>query len=377
MTLSGRWSRWGATVFSPRVSRPDPWLLMAVAGLVGIGLVMVLNATYFHAQTRYGDPYMFFNKQLVAAGIGTLLLYGCMHVRIRWLERNAHWLLWLAVALLVAVLAFGLVRGGARRWLWIGPVNFQPSELAKVAVVFYFARSLVVHRARMQSFFRGLLPHLLVAGVVAGLILVQPNLSTAMVLCAVVGAMLFVGGARMAHLGLIAAAGAAAAGAAIYTAPWRANRVKALLDPDSYSADVAYQLVQSRIAFGSGGLTGAGLGQGQQKMGFLPEAHTDFIFSVVGEDFGAIGAIAVIALFAVVGWRGFLVAARHPDPFASLLAFGITATLLVQASVNIGVAVGLLPTTGMALPFVSYGGSALMIAMLQVGILASLSRMSG
>jgi cell division protein FtsW len=371
------WSRWGVSIFSPRVSRPDPWLLMAVAGLVGIGLVMVLNATYFYAQTRFDDPYFFFKKQLFALGIGSVLLTACLRLRVRWLEQNANRLLYIAVGLLVAVLLFGLVRGGARRWLWIGPVNFQPSELAKVALVFYFARSIVMHREQMDSFFRGLLPHLLVVGLVAGLIVVQPNLSTAIVLGTVVGAMLFVGGARISHLAILGALGLAGAVQAVRMAPWRMDRIYALIDPMKYSKDEAYQLVQSRIAFGSGGLTGAGLGQGQQKMGFLPEAHTDFIFSVVAEDFGVLGAIAVIALFAVVGIRGFMIAARHPDPFASLLAFGITATLLVQASVNIGVAIGLLPTTGMALPFVSYGGSALIIGMLQVGILAALSRMSG
>lgn len=371
------WSRWGVSIFSPRVSRPDPWLLMAVAGLIGIGLVMVLNATYFYAQIRFDDPYFFFKKQMVALFIGSVLLAACLRLRVRWLEQNANRLLYVAVALLIAVLVFGLVRGGARRWLWIGPVNFQPSELAKVALVFYFARSIVMHREKMDSFVRGLLPHLLVVGLVAGLIVVQPNLSTAIVVGTVVGAMLFVGGARMSHLAFLAALGLAGAAQAVRNAPWRMDRIYALIDPMKYSKHEAYQLVQSQIAFGSGGLTGAGLGQGQQKMGFLPEAHTDFIFSVVAEDFGVLGAIAVIVLFAVVGIRGFMIAARHPDPFASLLAFGITATLLVQASVNIGVAVGLLPTTGMALPFVSYGGSALIICMLQVGILAALSRMSG
>lgn len=377
MTRFGLWSRLEGTVFSPRASRPDPWLLAAVGVLIGIGLIMVFNASYFYAQSRFADPLLFFKKQLYALGIGSALFFVCMRLRVRWLEKVANVVLVAAIGLLVLVLVFGLIRGGARRWIWIGPFNFQPSELAKLAIVFYLARAIVRHHASMNTFLGGIARHLAVVGVVAGLIAVQPDFSTSVVLCAVVGVMLYAGGARVSHLVGMALAASPLAIAAIVTAPWRLKRVWALLDPMAYQEDTAFQLVQSMIAFGSGGLTGVGLGQGDQKMGFLPEAHTDFIFSLVGEDFGVVGALLVIGLFAIIGVRGFTIATQHPDPFARLLAFGITATLLFQAAVNIGVTVGLLPTTGMALPFVSYGGSALIVGMLQVGILAALSRMSG
>ena len=370
------WSRWGVSIFSPRVSRPDPWLLMAVAGLAGIGLIMVFNASYFYALNRFDDPYFFLRKQLFALVLGGGLLAAALRVRVRWLERAAYFLMIVAVILLVVVLVVGVVRGGARRWLPLGPILFQPSELAKVALVFYLARSLVEHRARIGSFWRGVVPHLPVVGLVAAWIAVQQDFATALILCAVMGVMLYGGGARLWHLGLLAVAAVPVVAAGIWVAPYRLRRVLALLDPMAYREDTAFQLVQSMIAFGSGGLTGAGLGQGDQKMGFLPEVHTDFIFALVGEDLGVFGAIFVLGLFAVIAVRGFRIAARHPDPFASLLAFGLTSMLLIQAGVNIGVAIGLFPTTGLALPFVSYGGSALIIGMLQVGILAALSRLS-
>ena len=298
-------------------------------------------------------------------------------MRIRWLEKNANFLLLAVIALLVLVLAGGLVRNNARRWISLGFFSFQPSELAKTAIVLFLAKSMVEHRALMRTFRVGIARHLVVVGSVAALIFVQPDFSTALVLCSVMGMMLYGGGARLSHLALLGMAALPVIAIAIWTAPYRLNRVLALLDPLAYRDTIAFQLVQSMIAFATGGLTGVGLGQGDQKMGFLPEVHTDFIFSSVGEDFGIVGAIVVIGLFVLIGVRGFLIAARHPDPFASMLAFGLTSMLLVQAGVNIGVAIGLFPTTGMALPFVSYGGSALISGMLQVGILAALSRMSG
>ncbi len=366
-------------VVMPRLNRPDLWLLMATVGLTGFGIVMVFNASYFYAADRYGDAFLFFRKQLFALGCGAMLLLVISHVRLEWFERMAYPLLACAMVALVLVLipGLGVSRGGARRWLGLGPFSVQPSEFAKIAIVLYLARSISRKRERMSQFTLGVLPHLLVVGVCALLIARQPDFGTAAILVLVLVLMLFGGGARAAHLGALALAVLPIAAAAIVYAPYRVRRILAFLDPWSYSQDIAFQLVQSLIAFGSGGLTGVGLGESQQKMFFLPEAHTDFLFALIGEELGVCGALLVLALFAVVGMRGFRVALRHPDAFASLLAFGVTLVILLQAVVNVGVVVGLLPTKGLALPFLSYGGSALIGALVQVGILAALSRMTG
>jgi cell division protein FtsW len=366
-------------VVMPRLNRPDLWLLIAAALLTGLGIVMVFNASYFFAQDRYGDAYVFIRKQLFALGCGATLLLMVSHVRLEWFERLAFPLMicTLVALALVLVPGIGVTRGGARRWVGIGPFSFQPSEFAKIAVVLYLARSISRKRERMHQFTLGILPHLLVVGLCALLIVRQPDFGTAAILVLVLVLMLFGGGARPSHLvGLGLAVLPAVVGAVVY-APYRMRRILAFLDPWSYSQDIAFQLVQSLIAFGSGGLTGVGLGESQQKMFFLPEAHTDFLFALIGEELGVCGALLVLALFAVVGMRGFRVAMRHPDPFASLLAFGITLVILLQAVVNVGVVVGLLPTKGLALPFLSYGGSALIGVLVQVGMLSALSRMTG
>ncbi|MFQ5667237.1 MAG: putative lipid II flippase FtsW [Candidatus Binatia bacterium] len=368
-----------AQVSMPRLNQPDPWLLLATAGLVGLGIVMVFNASYFYAQDRYGDAFVFFRKQLVAVGIGTVLLLAVSHVRLQWFERLANPLLIgvLLVLALVLIPGIGIARGGARRWVGIGPFHFQPSELAKIAVVLYLARSISRKRDCMAQFSRGVLPHLVTVGLCALLIAVQPDLGTAAILILVLALMLYGGGVRLAHLVGLGLAAVPVMAVAIIGAPYRWRRILAFLDPWRYSQDIAFQLVQSLIAFGSGGINGIGLGESKQKMFFLPEAHTDFIFALIGEELGLWGALAVLALFAVIGMRGFRIALRHPDSFASLLAFGLTSGILLQAVVNVGVVVGLLPTKGLALPFLSYGGSALIGALAQIGVLAALSRMTG
>jgi len=366
-------------VVMPRLNRPDWWLLVAAAGLVGLGLVMVFNASYFYAQDRYGDPLLFFRKQLVALVCGLAALIAVSRVRLEWFERLAYpLLLCFAVALaLILIPGIGVTRGGARRWIGVGPFNFQPTEFAKIAVVLYLARSIARKRDHMHEFGLGVLPHLLVVGLCVLCVAAQPDFGTAAILVLVLLLMLWGGGARPAHLiGLVLAALPVVAFALVHW-PYRWRRILAFLDPWRYSQDIAFQLVQSLIAFGSGGLTGIGLGESKQKMFFLPEAHTDFIFALIGEELGVCGALAVLALFAVIGMRGFRIAMRHPDSFASMLAFGVTLVILLEAVVNVGVVVGLLPTKGLALPFLSYGGSALVGTLVQIGILTALSRMTG
>jgi len=363
----------------PRLTRPDFWLLTAVAGLLGLGVVLVLNVSYFHAEARYGDPYLFFRKHVVAVATGIAAMLLASRLRLDLLERWAGLVLPLCalVLLLVLVPGIGAARGGAQRWIALGGFSLQPSEFVKLAVVLFLARWISRHRDVMRQFSAGVLPALASVGVCAGLILGQPDFGTAVILGFLLLLMLYVGGARPAHVLGLVACGAVGIAFAVQVAPYRMRRLLAFLDPWEHSQDAGFQLVQSLIAFGSGGLSGVGLGQSRQKMLFLPEAHTDFIFALVGEELGLIGALLVLGLFGLVAVRGFRIAARHPDSFASLLAFGLTAVLILSAVVNVGVVLGMLPTKGLPLPFLSYGGSALLATMLEVGVLAALSRMTG
>ena len=366
-------------VVMPRLNRPDWWLLIAAVGLVGLGVVMVFNASYFFALERNGDGYLYFRKHLLSIAMGTVLAVGVSQLRVEVFERAARPLLVAALIVLVCVLVphIGLVRGGARRWIGVGSFSIQPSEWAKIVLVMYLASSIARRGEKMTSFVDGILPHLIVVGACAGLIVVEPDFGTAAILGLLLMAMMFAGGARPLHLMLIALPGLLLASVAILRAGYRMRRVMAFLDPWKYSQDIAFQLVQSLIAFGSGGATGVGLGQSKQKLFFLPEAHTDFIFALVGEELGLLGVLVVLMLFGLLGYRGFRVALRHPDRFAGLLAFGLTLVLMLEAVVNVGVVLGLLPTKGLALPFLSCGGSAMMVTLVQVGILAALSRQTG
>jgi cell division protein FtsW len=372
-------SRLQERVIMPRLTRPDFWLLTAVAGLLGFGIVMVLNVSYFQAEARYGDPYLFFRKHVVAVGAGVVCMLLVSRIRLEFLERWAGLMLPLSLLALLLVLTpgIGAERGGARRWIAFGGFSLQPSEFVKLGVVLFLARWISRHRDAMHQFGAGVLPALVCVGACSALILGQPDFGTAVILGLLLLLMLYVGGARPAHVLGLVCCGAIGMVLAVQVAPYRMRRLLAFLDPWEHSQDAGFQLVQSLIAFGSGGVGGVGLGQSKQKMLFLPEAHTDFIFALVGEELGLIGAVVVLALFIVVAVRGFRVAARHPDSFASLLAFGLTAVLILSAVVNIGVVLGMLPTKGLPLPFLSYGGSALLATMLEVGLLAALSRMTG
>jgi cell division protein FtsW len=363
----------------PRLTRPDIWLLTAVSGLLGFGIVMVLNVSYFHAEARYGDPYLFFRKHVVAVAVGLTLMLIVSRVRLDVLERWASVMLPLCLLALLMVLAPGVgsARGGAQRWIAFGGFSLQPAEFVKLGMVLYLARWISRHRGELHNFRNGVLPALACVGACCALMLGQPDFGTAVILGLLLLLMLYVGGARPAHLLGLVLCGSVGILLAVQLAPYRMRRLLSFRDPWAYSQDAGFQLVQSLIAFGSGGLGGVGLGQSKQKMLFLPEAHTDFIFALVGEELGLIGALVVLTLFAVVAVRGFRIAMRHPDSFASLLAFGLTAVLILSAVVNIGVVLGMLPTKGLPLPFLSYGGSALLATMLEVGLLAALSRMTG
>ena len=357
----------------------DPWLILAVAALVGLGLIMVFNVSYFHGQERFGDALVFFRKQLLGIGLGVVALGLASRVPADIYRRAAYPLLAIALVALVLVLipGIGSVRGGARRWMVIGPLSLQPTEFAKIAIVLYLAHSLTRKGERVESFKIGVLPHALVVGLMAGLAVLEPDFGTLVLAAGLLIAMLYVGGVRIRHLGFLAFTAVPALGLIALHKPHVLERIFGFLNPDVDPLGVNFQLQQSFIAFGSGGLWGVGLGESRQKMFYLPEAHTDFIFSVVGEELGLLGALLVLALFTVVAVRGFRIALRHPDPFASLLAFGVTLSIVLQVAVNVGVVLGCLPTKGLALPFLSYGGSAMIASLAQIGVLLALAREVG
>jgi cell division protein FtsW len=357
----------------------DPWLVLAVAGLVGVGLVMVFNVSYFMSRSTLGDPYAFFRKHVVSLVLGGIVAVATSRLGSESFRRLAYPLLLVALAALVLVLVPGIgsMRGGAQRWLVLGPLSFQPSELAKVALVLYLAASLDRKRDRLTDFRLGVMPHCLVAGALALLLLAEPDFGSTALVAVVLLAMLFVAGARTLHLTFLCSLALPAIAYLVIMEPYRRDRLLAFLDYDRDPLGIGFQLRQSLIAFGSGGVTGVGLGQSQQKMFFLPAAHTDFIFSVVGEELGLAGALVVLGLFAWIAYRGLKIALAHPERFGMLLGFGMTLLLVVQGLLNVGVVLGCLPTKGLVLPFISYGGSAMLLTMAEVGVLLALARETG
>src|SRR3990172_7889080 len=345
----------------PRKLRPDTWLFVPAIVLLSVGVVMVYSASAIVASERFHDPYFFLKRQVFWALLGALCLWLALRVDYRRLEGLVVPLLLVAGVLLVLVLVppLGQAINGTRRWIRLGPVSFQPAELAKLA---------------LGAFRRGLLPPLAVAGVLAALVLAQPDLGSCLTLVALTFALLFLAGGRVRHLALVLAPALPLLAVAVWVAPYRVRRITTFLDPWSDPRGSGFQIIQSWLAFGNGGLLGQGIGGSQQKLFYLPEAHTDFIFAIVGEELGLVGALAIVGLFVVLAWRGLRIGLRAPEPFGAYLALGITVLIATQTVVNLGVVTGLLPTKGLPLPFVSFGGSALLVTMLATGVLLNISQ---
>ncbi|MBI2988772.1 MAG: putative lipid II flippase FtsW [Deltaproteobacteria bacterium] len=354
----------------------DGWLFFAVAALLAVGITMVLSTSYLYSQERFSDGTYFFRKQLTAAGAGLATLVVAALLPPASYRRFAYPLLALTLFVLILVLVpgIGLSRGGARRWLPLGGFAFQPAELAKISLVLYLAHSLAKKGEKVQTFAMGLLPHLIIGGLFLGLVMLEPDLGTTLILGMLLVLMLFVGGAKFSHLAVIGLMALPAVALAVVGAEYRLRRLLIFLDPWRDASSTGFQIIQSYIAFGSGQLWGRGLGESRQKLFYLPEAHTDFIFSVIGEELGLLGAVAVLALFGVVVVRGFRLVSRIDEPFCQYLAFGLTILLGLQALIHMGVVMGLMPTKGLVLPFISYGGSAMVMNLTCAGILLSLSR---
>ena len=360
----------------PRKLSPDVWLFGVVLALVFLGVVIVYSASAIIAADRFGDPFFFLKKQLFWAFLGGGLLWAALRLDYRRLERLVVPLLVVSIALLVLVLLppFGQAINGTRRWFRIGPLSFQPVELAKFALVLYLASFLTRRGEAIRSFWQGLFPILLVAGTMALLTFVQPDLGNSLALVVLTLVLAYLAGARVKHMAWVAAAALPLVALAVALKPYRWRRMVTFVNPWDDPQGSGFQIIQSFLALGSGGLTGRGLGGSKQKLFYLPEPYTDFIFAIVGEELGLLGALGVIALFAVLIWRGLRVGLRAPDPFGSYLALGLTVMLATQTLVNLGVVMGALPTKGLPLPFVSFGGSALLMTMFSAGVLLNISQ---
>ncbi|MFZ7125959.1 MAG: putative lipid II flippase FtsW [Desulfobacterales bacterium] len=357
-----------------RTSAYDVQLLFPVLLLVGVGIVMIYSASSALAADRWGDGYFFLKRQGMFAAAGVVVLVVCRHLPYRWFKPLAYPILILAVAILVLVLipGFGKTAGGATRWLRLGAFTLQPSEFARFALILYLAYSLSKKGNAVREFAIGFVPHAAVLTLLAVPILMQPDFGSVVILTLITGTLMFVGGVPLTQLAAAAAVALPIGGLLAMTADYRFKRVMSFMNPWDYPTAEGYQVIHSLMAFGSGGVGGSGIGRSLQKLYYLPEPHTDFIFSVIGEELGLIGVGIVIVLYGVILWRSCGIARRTTDPFGSLMAIGLTAGLYFQVCINMGVALGLLPTKGLTLPFLSYGGSSLLLNMAAVGILMNI-----
>jgi len=353
----------------------DSWLFVAVVALTAAGVVMVYSASAIVAHDRFGDSAFFFKRQAVWAALGMMALAVTQRIHYARLRAFTPLLLFLTATALVLVLVPGIgrVAGGARRWIAIaGPFAFQPAEGAKLALVLYLAHILTA-RGRTDTL-QAAGPPLLISALGAGLILLQPDMGTALLLGALTLGLLFIGGVRPLHLLGLSAATLPLLTVAVLGEGYRRQRILAFLNPWRDPQGAGFHIIQSLLALGSGGLLGLGLGNSRQKFFYLPEQHTDFIFAILGEELGLIGAVAVVGLFGLLAVRGFRIAREAPDRYGSLVASGITLMIVLQAIINIGVTTGVLPITGVPLPFVSFGGSSLLFTLISVGILLNISQ---
>lgn len=356
-------------------TKVDIPLLFSILFLIGIGLVMVYSSSWATAAEKFGDGFYYLKRQSIFAAIGVVaLVVGAVADPMRWARWTYPMLLGCFFLLLVVLIpGVGAAAGIARRWIAVGPFTLQAGEPLKFALVVFLSLSIAKKGERMKSFSIGIVPHMVVVGTCVLLLLAEPDFGTAIMLVTITLAMLFVGGARVSVLltGILVVIPIATY--LITSSAYRMRRVVAFLDPWEHRYDVGYQITESLMTLGSGGWAGVGLGDGRQKLFFLPAGHTDFILANLGEELGFLGVGCVAMAFATILWRGARAAFRHDDGFRSNLALGITLLLVVQATFNIAVVLGLVPTKGLTLPFLSYGGSSLIMSAFLAGVLLRLA----
>ncbi|MEK3722067.1 putative lipid II flippase FtsW [Paenibacillus sp. FSL H8-0034] len=374
---------------SQRRGTPDFLLLFLAFSLVCFGLAMVFSASMAYSRydsvtaTMLNDPSYLAIRQAAAIALGTVAMFFCMNINYNVLKKWIGPAFIIVVIMLVLVPIFGNKVNGARSWFVIAGFGIQPAEFAKLAVILYLAALISKKEDKFRSFKKGLLPALTIVGFISALILLQPDRGSTMILVLCATIVIIAGGANLKHIFLLGAAGAfvMAIGVAIYVIKTKLSgqsylldRFTSFMDPFADPLDTGYQLVQSLYAFGHGGISGAGFGQGIQKLHYLPEAHNDFIFSIIGEELGFIGSSLFILIYLAFLWRGLLIAIRCNELFGTLAGVGIIGMIAIQALINLGGVTGSIPLTGVTLPLISYGGSSMLVTLISLGILLSISR---
>ena len=355
---------------------PDTLLFSVVAILVGIGLVMIFSASSATAYSAYHDSMYYLKRQFIWFIVALFAAYGAYRIDYHQLKKAAPLLLILSIVSLVLVLVphVGVLANGARRWLGAGGLTVQPSEFAKLALVVFLAAKLSSRGDRITSLVRGLFPLCIPMAIMVMLILKEPDMGTASLLAMVAFAMFFAAGARIEHLVLILLTTAPLVALSVLSSPYKRARILAFLNPWKDPQNTGFHIVQSLLALGSGGIFGVGLGASRAKFFYLPEQYTDFIYAVIGEELGLIGAVSVILLFLIFAYRAIRIAIGAPDRFGFFLAVGCTALIVIQAFINIGVVTSSWPVTGVPLPFVSFGGSSLVVSLVAVSLIINVGR---
>jgi len=355
-------------------NKMDYSFLLIVFFLLSYGLIMVFSASSATAHYQYGDAYYFVKRQFIWAVIGVGIMLMVSRVPISFIYKHTIHLMGLSIVLLLAVLVVGIEVKGAKRWLGFGAVSFQPSEIAKLAIIVFLARCLTTNKDALKTFSRGFLPYIVIIIGVAFIIFLEPHFSGAMIVVLTGCIVMWAAGAKFTHFLVVAGAAVPAIIVAMMSASYRLARITTFFDPFKDTSGDGWQIVQSLYAIGSGGFFGLGLGQSRQKFLYLPEPHNDFIFSIICEELGFIGAMLVIVLFALLIWKGIKIAINAPDKFSSLTVIGIISLIAIQAVFNIAVVTASVPATGMPLPFFSYGGTSLVFILAEMGIVLSVSR---
>ena len=359
------------------IHAPDYGLLICCLVLVFLGSIFVYSSSYVFADLEYGDSLHFIKRQLIFCAIGIVGMLLVMRLDYQYLKYWSPFFMLLTLSALVAILVpnFGVESNGALRWLKIGPLPpIQPSEFAKLAVLIYMAAWLPSRGDSLRDFVLGVIPYGAIVGIVAALIMLQPDLGTTMLIAIIAGILFFVAGAKLIHVIALAGSGIVAASLLILAGGYRINRILSFTSAESDPTGLGFQTLQLLIAFGSGGLSGLGLGVSRQKFFYIPGSHTDGVLAIIGEEMGLIGVMAILILFIIFFWRGWVIMANARDPFGSLLVAGILTWFSFQLLINIGGVTRLIPLTGIPLPFLSAGGSSLIVSLLAIGIMLSVSR---